>query len=370
TSIANVYGLIADRYLLYISALDKADRAGGYGYRVEMLDIVSGERRNLMSLELDLAEMPYMTAAWSSIAENTIFMNTPLGSSWTIDYNEREIKQLQKPLENPLPFNNMYPSPDGERFWLLDWKTSEYRLYDLQGKMLSRVRRGVGYDNNPIFRWSPDSRYSVRQSTRDESEDHVISQGGDFAEIAPQIIQLFDRQGTLLRTVETAKGSGRYIEFAGWLDGMDDMIVLYEYDLARSTEAHPVKRHPQYRLLNIRSGEEQSLRIADDIALLDHPVPARLNSYNFLSSVAAVDKDRSLIAVVAEHGIWVSEEGDDLVEWVEINWNTRSAVYHNFDIKTKRSGEQELINNYGEFSRIGEEWLQSGTYYVKVSPMH
>lgn len=368
TSIAKVFGFVDDRNLLYISALDKAERNEGYDYRLETLDIVTGKRNILMSLDLNLAEMPYMTASWLSSAKNKIFMNTPPGASWTIDYNEREIEPFPESLENPMPFNNMYRSPDGERFWLPEWKTSEYRLYDLQGRMLSQVPREKGYSQYSSFQWSPDSKYSVHQSTRDQSEDHVISQGGDFAVIAPQIIQLFDRQGTLLRSVETKNGSGRYIEFAGWLDGTEGTIVLREYDLDRSFVDHPVKQHTEYRLLNIRSGEEQPLRIADDITLLENPVPALLSSYNFLSSIVAVDTGRSLLAVVAEYGTWISGAGDDRTEWIEIDRTANSAAYHVFDEKTKRSAEKEFNHYFGESNRIGEEWLQSGTYYGNIKP--
>ncbi|MFC5529262.1 hypothetical protein [Cohnella yongneupensis] len=360
-AITMAYGFLDDRKLLYVAVVNDANRKGGYYYSAQTLDILNGQRETVLDLDIDATSISYFAARWLNESKDRLILNSNSGPLWIIDLAKREMKQHPRSFETSWPFLFNGISPDGERFW-------HDRLYDASGRALADGPSTDGDVQYPEFRWSPDSRYSIFQDTRDHSDEHEMEDNGEYIEIATERIRFFDKQGNLLRTVQTKAGSGRYIEVAGWLD-VDGFVLLREYRLEPSPEYEnvKVKGDIHYRLLNLASGKSTELKVTDDIAKLTSPVPVR--EKGSLSILAMVDVDHLLVEGVGRFGYWLSKPGDKKLAWVAA-YSDRDDIgdYRTFDLSSGKLTKQPIVLNYDKMLKLGEGWLISGANYTRLIP--
>jgi hypothetical protein len=362
-SVAVAYGFLDDRHLVYVSVVNDANRAGGYYYRVEKLNILTGEATILFPEIPDAPTDDHYAPGWLNDAKDTLVLNSyGTGQLWSFDLLKGEIIRPEANFGHSWAFYLTVASPDGERFWYSDYEKNEYRLHDKTGRLLSEVAFSKGYNQYPAFLWSLDSRYAVNQDTREQSAENIINDDGEAYIIAPERIRFFNRQGQLIRTVQTDKGSGKYIEVAGWLDDADGVVLLYEYELDRSTQPEPTKINYRYRLLNLMSGVTHVLQIEPDLTRLIHSVPARTsqNSYGADQRIYWIDTQRKLITISLENGIRLAETDENQDAWVTNLYGEQPAIFHEFDHNTGQIKEKVLGSGTNDIHPIGTQWLVWG----------
>lgn len=362
-SIAIAYGFIDDQHLLYVSIVNDVNRTDGYYYRVEKLNIMSGEATVLIPEVPNVSTTDYFAPGWLNSSKDTLVLNSyESGQLWSIDLVKGEISLAEDRFGHPWPFFAIANSPDGERFWYSDYSNKEYRLHDKTGRSLSKISFGEGYEQYPSFQWSPDSQYAAKQDTLEKNDDHIINDEGEAYIIAPKRIRFFGRDGELIRTIQGGlskdKKSSRYIEIAGWLDNEDAVVLLHEYDLDRSTSSHPTKINASYRLLDIKSGKIQSLDIATASMELTNTIPARISQTNSGTDriLYTMDKKRNLLIILSENGYWLPEQNEKHYNWVTTMSGMEGTVFHHFNPKTGQISDKILYEGAENIHMIGTEW--------------
>ncbi|WP_274364290.1 hypothetical protein [Paenibacillus thermotolerans] len=369
-SVGGAYGFLKDGQLLFVSAVTDESREGGYYYRVEKLNIVTGEKEVVFSEIPDAKTDDHFAPGWMNEEKNMLVLNSYReGRLWAFDLTTSEIVRPKQSFSHSWPFYLTVPSPDGERFWYSDYTKSEYRLHDQTGLLVASVPFSKGYAKYPAFLWSPDSRYAALQDTRDQSGDHIVEHGPEIDDFAPQRIRFYDREGKPVRTIQTAQGSGRYIELAGWLEAENGVVLLHEYELERKPESDPVIINSSYSLLHLASGGKKELRIEPDAARLQEPVPARIGQTFDAArrGLYWVDPKQLLITLAAENGMWLSEPGQSRYAWVTNLYGPEPGVYREIDLTTGKRSEKPIGSGLNDAILAGSDWLVWGDMnYTRV----
>jgi len=370
-SIAEAYGFLDDRHLLYVSAVNDASREEGYFYRVEKLNIITGETTVLFPEIPDVVLTDHFAPGWLNEDKNTLVLNGyGSGRLWSFDLINREINIPKSSFSHSWPIYLTVHSPDGERFWYTDYERDEYRLHDKIGNLLSKTSFGLGLHEYPAFQWSPDSRYSVNQDTLDQDMEQILNDDGEVDIIAPQRLRFYDRQGKWLHTVQISQGSGKSIEVAGWLDDSNGAVLLHEYELDRILASEePAKVNSSYRLLSLKSGKMQDLIIEPDLTKLKDAIPALTSQYFYGSKrgIYLIDTKRMRLAILSEDGGWVPDLGKDRIMWVTNDYEAGKSAFHEFNQITGQLDEKTFDAVIGDIRPVGTDWLVWGDFnYMRV----
>lgn len=345
-AIAKGYGFIDERQLLYVAAVNDEARNGGYYYRAELLDIVSGQRTMLRELDIDAGAISSYAIGWLNGSMDRLMINSMMGPLWVLELRTHEFTTSLQSFVSPWPFIMIDVSPDGERIWF------DHGLHDAWGTRIATLPPSDGFEQYPAFGWSPDSRYSVYQDSIDQSEEHLIADNGEYKVKATQRIRFMDHEGQQLRTVHAKIGSGNYIEVAGWLDGKDGDVLLREYRLEQSPDDENVKLKSQYRyrLFNIVTGKSQDLNEVDDLSKQSNPVAV------IGRVLAVVDPKESLISIIDEYRQWLSDPGEMPLAWT---FDTDSGLeYRTLDPVTRQMTKQSIPDAwYENIFSVGDDWL-------------
>lgn len=372
-SVAKAYGFADDRHLVYVSAAADPDRPSGYFYRVEQMDITTGETEILVPEIPGIDTDDHFAPGWLNEDGGTLVLNSYRGGSlWTIDLDGGGSVRTETGFSHEWPFYLTAAAPDGEKFWYSDYAAGVYRLHDNTGALLEKAPVGDGYDAYPAFRWSPDGRYAAVQDTFGQNDSQMIDDNGEMYVIAPQRIRFFDAGGRLVRTVETNREPGKAVELAGWVDGAEGAALLHEYVLEKAPGQAAAKAGSTYRWADLRSGNDLSLALEPDFTELEQPAPVR-PAARFspeAGKIYAVDRQLARISVLAESGILLSEPGEDRIRWLAFDPDTAASAVHAYDPKTGRHYVQSLDGFAGENLReirlAGGHWLVAGMDGEKI----
>jgi len=373
-SVAEAFGFRDDRRLVYVAAVDDAERKDGYRYRVEQLDIVTGETVVLAPDVPDAPTDDHFAPGWLSDDGDRLMLNSYNGGMlWEIDLKNGETTIAEERFRHAWPFHLTQRSPDGERFWYTDYAENEYRLHDRTGERLATVPFGDGYDQYPPFQWSPHGRYAVLQDTRDRADEHIINENGEVYLVAPQRLRFYDRDGERIHTEETRDGSGRYVEVVGWIAGADDVedgaALLREYELDRAAAPEAAKVNARYRLLDVAGGTSRSLETASDVALLTDPAPApgSLRGLGADPTIAWVDADDARVVVAANRGRWLSATSEGPSEWLAYDDDNGEMHYYFYDPTAGRPFEQNLGAGANDAWVVDDEWIVTDDLrYIRI----
>ncbi len=356
-SLADAYGVINDGQLLYVAVVTDESRPGGYYYRVEKMNVLTGETSILLEELPDAPIDDHFGPGWLNDKKNTLILNSyNTGLLWSIDVNTGDVSMPDIQIRHSWPFYLTIPSPDGQRFWHADLNgNSSYKLYNLDGNLLAAVPFPAGYDQYPAFRWSPDNRYAAYHDTMDGDGRHIIDDSGEMYIIAPQRIRFFDESGKLVRTLQSDTAADGYIELSGWIDGVKDTVLLHEFELDRSVK--PVMSvNSQYRMLNIRTGQEQALQAESELTRLKDADPARLDKYIY-QHIHWVDRQQALVYVSQQLGFWLTEPSSTEQLWYFPSYTDGTTYLHIRDSESNQIHTKELPYVLDFARLLNRDWI-------------
>lgn len=367
-SVTEAYGFLDADRLLYVAASGDDPAAGNFSYKVQTLDIRTGE------IEVLFADIPgapmdeFFARGWLTADKNTLVLNTyQTGKLWTFDLGKREVRQSERLFPHSWPFYLTVPSPDGVLFWYTDHERQEYRLHKADGTPVAQVAFPSGFDEYPPFRWTPDGRYAAYAYTRDQAAEHVIS-SDEVHRIAPQGIRFFDRRGKRTLTVETNRNSGEYVELAAWIDeGQEALLHFFKLDRSdRQPGEPPEKQTLRYERLRIDTGKRTVLQTVGDPAQLAQTVyvPPLLNGplYRIDHANNRIYKDHLI-------GVTLSNDASAEWAWYAVDEERKDAILYRFDAERGVISAQRMETPYPWPDAIVHEWLVAGSTYIRVAPL-
>jgi len=178
------------------------------------MNIRTGQKERLIEGVPPDVSPDFFGLKWLGENTKTLYINSYSGGKiWAADLKKRTVSTWDGPFKNRWPHILLQASPDGERFW---YENEGYRLYDQNGTLLASLLPGKGLHLYPVFRWSPDSQYSVDESTFDDNPENILG-GEDVMIIAPQRIHVFDRSGSAVWEADASREPKQRMEWAGWL---------------------------------------------------------------------------------------------------------------------------------------------------------
>lgn len=368
-SVARAYGFIDDRRLLYVAAVGDDPVGGAFTYRIATLDIRTGDVATIIQ-ELPGAPMDeFFVPGWLVADSKELVLNThQSGLMWRIDIERQTAELTENRYPHEWPFFLTVPSPDGERLWYTDVHNRSYKLYELDGKLLTEFPFIDGFDQYQPFMWSPDGQYATFAYTDDRDRKHVIAEH-EVYEAATQHIRIYDRQGKLVRTISADGAKGDYVEPAGWLPGGE--LLLRHYKLDRSGE-RPVKTGFSFELLAVSGGTLTALELVDAPEALTNAAPAydkRLRALSWIDAQA-----RTVWQTSDGSTVLLSSPDADNVHWVENtygdgeanNYSTLRAYNRTADAWS--SLQPDRLIDYSPVL-VGDSWITGNDlYYTAVQP--
>jgi len=350
-SIAHGQGFLRDGKWVYAAAVN--DGKSGVRHQLRALDPVTGNSEILVP-DLPETEDTHYSVNWMTAdGSRFVLVGNLTGRMWVIDLSDGKAAQLADAFPQPWPFILIYPSPDGERFWYQDPERDEFRYYDLAGNMLASFPATSGMHNLPAVSWSHDGRYTAYSDTFDRDNRHVMFDYGDAGQVAPQRLAFRNRQGGLVRTVES-KEDGVYVELAGWPAAGGDVVLLERYKLIDNPELfnERIKTDRSYALLDLATGTETGL------TLVDGPMPekaADLFFGNHYGPVGLVDRDSGQLAF-RDVDVRRVETGDGTWAWTETDWEARTGRLYVWDPAAKQVSAYRIPPSESDSVLAGGKW--------------
>jgi len=355
-SVTRAYGFLEPSQLVIIRP--EQTENGHIRYYIVSMDIRSGQTERLIEGVPPDVSPDFLGLSWMAADTKTLYLNSYSGGEiWVADLKKRTVKTWDGPFKNRWPLFMLQASPDGERFW---HENEGYRLYDQNGMVLASLPSGKGLHSNPVFRWSPDSRYSVYEATFDDSQENVL--GGENAPIiAPQWIRVFDRSGSVVWEADVRREpkQGTHMEWVGWLDE-SGYGLLHRYELEREEGQPPAKVRSAYQIIDVANGTEIPLSRTERLEDLTRPEPIR-------------DKDGRLIMVDRKAGrYWSTGEGyrgnmdisilskpeHKSIIWAENDYEANRTVVRRYDPAAKTWFETTWNETLGSrFQLVNESLL-------------
>jgi len=365
-SVTEAYGFLDADRLLHVAASGNNPATGDFSYRVQTLDIRTGAIGVLFP---DIPGAPvneFFGRGWLTADKGTLVLNTyQTGKLWTFDLGKREVRQSERFFPHVWPFYHIVPSPDGELFWYMDHRNRKYRLHRADGEPVAQAAFPSGYDDYPPFEWTPDGRYTAYAYTRDRTDDHIISPG-EVDQIAPQGIRFFDRRGNIVLTVETAKGSGEYVELAAWIDeGREALLHFFKLDRSnRQPGDPPEKMTLRYERLRIPDGERTALQRVEDPAQLERSVYVSQRPNGSLYRI-----DNANNRIYMENGFGIVVPDDTSAQWAWYTEEGEDAILNRFDSERDVVSAQKMKRPDRWPDAVVHDWLVAGPSYIRIAPL-
>lgn len=240
----------------------------------------------------------------------------------------------------------------------------ERLLYDLQGEVQTVTTFPDGYSNYPPFEWSPDGKYTFRAYTYPNQSEAIIDDQYGWPIIAPEVIDIWDRNGDILHKLSVAEDSNRHIEIVGWLPDTDQ-AVLMEYNLDAKvwgTKKDKIN-NKNYSLLHLASGKQTELELVQDIDQLIHPIAAEQAVSYQEKPVFLIDHQTNRIWTNDQRALLIYSDGGNKLYWIENDYESNKADIYLYD---KTSGNP--ISSYA-FEYLLRDTMIVGDWLTYMNPL-
>ncbi|MDQ6423387.1 hypothetical protein RB620_28555 [Paenibacillus sp. LHD-117] len=329
-SVAKAYGFLDDRHLLFVSVINDRKAAKDYAYRVEKLDILTGEKKRIVPLNDVMPKDDHFANGWLTEDKTTLMLNGyTTGQVWSIQLEKKTINRSPVQVKHDWPFFMTSVSPDGRLYWYADSENRLYKLLNLEGDVIAQIPFGSQDVAYPFFQWSTSGNFAVFYETAKDRSDNVIHDEGEFTVRAMDKATFFDRNGNGKRFAFDME-AGHYFEVSGWLEGEGDLALLKFYQLKGAINERRLE-NVRYRILNVITGEMIALNQASGIENLTQPVRvvAYQSSVDVEKPVLAVDPKQKLVVALEDSGRWVhgvSAESNRL-DWIGYGKSDGKATF-------------------------------------------
>ncbi|RKP54978.1 hypothetical protein D7Z26_06995 [Cohnella endophytica] len=366
SSALKVFGLIGQDELVYSNV---SEEGGTQNYRIDKLNLKSGAKETLVAgFPSAPNEQGFFARNWFSPKENRIVFNQySEGTMETFDMKTRKVNAFHKKYPHSWPLYMTIPSPDGSLFW---YQGSDFRLMDLNEKVVAKVPYPEGMIDYPVWIWSDDSNYSAIHYTFDQDRKHVID-SEEIENIAPQGVRIFDRRGKEVANLKAEPKKDEYVEIAGWLPESNGVLLRYFHlyrEEARKENFPIMDSSVTYKLYHLNERKLTSLENVDSFEKLPKPTlvkSAVRGMHNYI-----LDKDAKLLWKTANRSpdaaYPISSPAGELyiVSNDAINGKAEIAKYEK---ATRRWTKGNLPYNFIDPVFNGENWLSSeGTSYINL----
>lgn len=355
SSIAYGQGFLPDGKWVFVSAAN--DSGAEARYQISQMDPVSGETSILVP-ELPVSKEDRFPVSWMTADGKTfVIIGNETGVMRVMDLPGGEWTVMEERFSNTWPFPKIYRSPDGERFWHHDPDKDEFRYYDLAGNVLAAFP-AADMDNDPAISWSHDGRYAVYSSTFDRDGKHILRYGGGITDaVATQRLAFHDREGTLVRTVETTE-DGTHVELAGWPAPGGDVVLIERYRLADHPEARHtrIKTDRRHRLLDLNTGKETALQPAAV------PEPGQISDVFIGPShgpVGLVDRESGQLTLL-DNSVQRVRTDDATLAWTWTDTEARTSRLYLWHPEFPRLTVYDIPMIFTDSVVVGGEWWYTG----------
>lgn len=341
---------LLDDELVTVSAIGDQPGAESY-FQIVKLNIHTGERAVLFDQQPENVQPDFYGAQWiTSDGERFVINSHSGGQLWVFDLLLNTSTLWDHTFTNHWPISSIEPSPDGKRFWYSDIEKLEFQLYDLDGNVLATAPFSDGYSSYPPVQWSPDAQYTFYPYTSSQHPDVIIEDQHNMLIIAPQVIELWDRDGGSLQLLRVAEDAHRHLEIVGWLP---DQALVMEYELERES-GRIQKVNKRFILLELASGRQTALEIEQELERLKAPLlleQAGSREHLFLLDQEA---NRIWTNYKAAHAA-VSKDGKR-VAWIETNDVLNESILYLYPFMNDASLKNKMLDELHEVQILGD-WL-------------
>ena len=342
-------------------------------YQIVSMDVRTGEREVLFDRQPESVQPNFFSNSWVAYNGNgaRFAVNSNEGGLSVYDLEKQTGGKLNGEFRNPWPIFALYPSPDGNLFWYGTEAT--LHLFDLEGKGLASFSRTEGYDQYPPIKWSVDGEYAVYPYTFEQSEDTIIHDEGEWFEMAPQGIRVFDRYGKEIRDLRVAKGSKRHMEIAGWFPA-NGLAVLHEYELDRSEGAAPRKARSVYTMLDVQTGVKTALKQVP-IEQLKRPFAMKNPSFRYPAAgeLILVDPDTKQFWIGDRPAQLFDYDEAEYKHWVATSDTAPETMIYRYSLDARELMSAAMDRNLYEVDIHGD-WLidreGTGVNYTNLSKLN
>ncbi len=330
----DLFTLLDDRNVMYIRpAID----GRLLFFDLVRLDIENGEivtiAPRFWEINLDdeeTAEDFILSAHYSKLKDHQygkLLLTSYKGRLWNIDVSNGEVQTNGKnvypafgyPGSTP-PRELVFPSPDLQRF--VYQHTGTHRFEVVVPSLGESIHPFSFNDSTELMEpgivWSPDSRLFFIEYGKRNHALGVYTDNGSL--LFAQGIRFYDRDGTIIRTLELPSSKDKRVNVYGWAD--NGRVWLEFFRAVRLQDREPLKQDIIYKLYDIRSGKLTDYHMMDDLSKLQiKSVIKRHNGYSFrsLPFIIADTKNRllwqppsSATAIWSDDQLYIQTASEDI----------------------------------------------------------